>query len=552
MTDTALLTFSVGPVHTFIAQARRVSDLWTGSELLSHLTRQAIAVIHATDGCSMLYPYLEPGAEPVGAPNRFLCRIPRAEADSLARRMEEEVRKEWRRLVTRCVEHFAGAPYELTPDPTIWTAGSTDTQADHVLSTAWSWVPEEGGYAASVRRAAALYDSIRLYRPFQAREEAGEKCAVCGERNALPNGDRGDVGTFWRRVSAEEEGAPEDEQHYLRLDQTRLCLVCLTKRFFPHLERPGVKFSAFDEFAPVAERPYHALIAMDGDRLGKVLLEAADRLPEGEAEGFHRRVSEALSRLAHDLREPSEQFPGGRSYQLSTKVLGTDFLDNRNRGRTIGSKTPQLIYAGGEDVLLVCDPRDALAVARRLNERYRQAFEPLEKELNPNGAAPRLTASAAILFAHTHQPAGLQFRDLERLLKHKAKEETGRNALALRLAKRGGPPVETAFSWDDIVSGPAGEAATTWPEAFDELALLSGERSLSASRIYNLRDEARVLRGVFTDLEEWRTWLRNRLGRTGAPTDTVERLTDLMAPFCHDDRLGSLRIARFLGQEVGK
>ena len=38
----AFLAFSLGPVQTFIAAARTVRDLWTGSYVLAWLTWQAI------------------------------------------------------------------------------------------------------------------------------------------------------------------------------------------------------------------------------------------------------------------------------------------------------------------------------------------------------------------------------------------------------------------------------------------------------------------------------------------------------------------------------
>jgi hypothetical protein len=40
--DRALLAFSIGPVQSFIAAARRVRDLWTGSYLLAWLTHRAM------------------------------------------------------------------------------------------------------------------------------------------------------------------------------------------------------------------------------------------------------------------------------------------------------------------------------------------------------------------------------------------------------------------------------------------------------------------------------------------------------------------------------
>jgi hypothetical protein len=43
--DLAFLSFSLGPVQSFIASARTVRDLWTGSYLLSYLTFEAMRPI---------------------------------------------------------------------------------------------------------------------------------------------------------------------------------------------------------------------------------------------------------------------------------------------------------------------------------------------------------------------------------------------------------------------------------------------------------------------------------------------------------------------------
>lgn len=55
----AFLCFSIGPVQSFIATARSVRDLWTGSMLLSWLTFQAMApVIDQLGPTAMIYPSL--------------------------------------------------------------------------------------------------------------------------------------------------------------------------------------------------------------------------------------------------------------------------------------------------------------------------------------------------------------------------------------------------------------------------------------------------------------------------------------------------------------
>lgn len=57
MTASHLLLVSLGPVQDFIAQARRMRDLWFGSHLLSELSR-AVAKALALQGAELIFPAL--------------------------------------------------------------------------------------------------------------------------------------------------------------------------------------------------------------------------------------------------------------------------------------------------------------------------------------------------------------------------------------------------------------------------------------------------------------------------------------------------------------
>jgi len=47
VTDSIHLSFTLGPVQAFVAQARRTRDLWAGSWLLSYLAESALAMFLA-------------------------------------------------------------------------------------------------------------------------------------------------------------------------------------------------------------------------------------------------------------------------------------------------------------------------------------------------------------------------------------------------------------------------------------------------------------------------------------------------------------------------
>jgi len=211
---------------------------------------------------------------------------------------------------------------------------------------------------------------------------------------------------------------------------------------------------------------------------------------------------------------------------------------------------PQLIYAGGDDVLVVCTPADALPVARALRCHYLETLRsPLEHFLDSEHLQ-KLTLSGAILFAHGRYPAGAMFRDVERLLKEKAKGEAERDSLAIRLDKRGGVPVEVAFKWD---RRPGTGDGPTWPDALDDLVDRIRAGTLGSGLTFNLRREEKVLIPVLENKPgSWVPWLQDRLGRSGVSREHAEELAPKIAPFFEQRKTRALRIARFLGREVGR
>jgi hypothetical protein len=89
-----LLVFSVGPVQSFIASARKIEDLWSGSYILSYLAEQAMSVILEQAEAKqvkveMIYPSMKTSTclqhqragnrrahiEVASRPNRFICWV---------------------------------------------------------------------------------------------------------------------------------------------------------------------------------------------------------------------------------------------------------------------------------------------------------------------------------------------------------------------------------------------------------------------------------------------------------------------------------------------
>jgi CRISPR-associated protein Cmr2 len=163
--EPALLSFSIGPVQKFISAARRTSDLWGGSALLSSALLQALIPVATQIGPDhILFPNLRrtdaflrwilkeskwkdslgplltmpaPGMEvPGGLPNRFLAVIPSSSAGRIAAQCEQSVRDWWRSQARIAAAALEEKVPELQGFRTM-----AEEQADAFLQVFWAATP---------------------------------------------------------------------------------------------------------------------------------------------------------------------------------------------------------------------------------------------------------------------------------------------------------------------------------------------------------------------------------------------------------------------------
>lgn len=149
------------------------------------------------------------------------------------------------------------------------------------------------------------------------------------------------------------------------------------------------------------EGKYLAVIAMDGDKMGETL-------SSFEGENEHRAFSSALASYACDVGPIVEKYNGA------------------------------LIYDGGDDVLAVVPAKKAIECAKELRGKFGK------KVKGKNGRS--LTASAGIAVGHKSVP----LQDLvhkAHAAESRAKNDYGRDALAVSVFKRSGEILEWGCKW---------------------------------------------------------------------------------------------------------
>jgi CRISPR-associated protein Cmr2 len=208
----AFLSFSLGPVQTFIATARTLRDLWTGSYLLAWLTFQAlqpildefgpaVVVSPALRGMPLMDLYLrearqgldgpvqKPPPERLLAPclpNRFTAVVPSgadgADAKGLARACVEKCQAAWKELSDAVFEKLEG---QLRRHPArhkeAWDRRRWDEQAQSFFEYRTAVLPWRGCDDTVIGRlladSGAFGDALR------------DAAAVRSLEKAIPSGD---------------------------------------------------------------------------------------------------------------------------------------------------------------------------------------------------------------------------------------------------------------------------------------------------------------------------------------------------------------------------
>jgi CRISPR-associated protein Cmr2 len=187
-----------------------------------------------------------------------------------------------------------------------------------------------------------------------------------------------------------------------------------------------------------AASPFYALLLMDGDSLGK-LLQNTDG----------NRVSQALA----------------------TFTDGVDGIVREHCGKTV--------YAGGDDVLALLPLDQALDAAQKLREHYLKAFE-------QHGLKEASTISAAVIFAHYSQSFRVVLNEAHYQLDDIAKEQNGRDSIAVSVLTGSGRTVQWVSSWNEETS------SKLITDLLCELAK-KFESDYSSGFFYNIRERFELL-----------------------------------------------------------
>lgn len=271
----ALLILTFTPVQSFIAEARRISDLYAGSQILVQLAKAAAQEIGAA---RLIYPAPLDGALPDDVPNILVARVDDGSAEEIAHAAHDALLRRWQQLTDEARHRLAAY---VQPDKTwaeIW-----GRQTEGLWQIFWVTVSMDGqGYRETYQTARAALTALKRSRIFPQVQEPGVKDSLSGKRQALHRGGES-AREHWANVA--RRAGPS---RLRPAGRERLDAIGATKRFCSLADK------SFPSTSSIASADF---------------LEMARRKASGQLSSYRRAIEEALGSHIYKVRHYDHLWP---------------------------------------------------------------------------------------------------------------------------------------------------------------------------------------------------------------------------------------------------
>ena len=488
-----LFLFTIGPVQSFIAQARKTQDLYAGSFLLSHLIESTMKELKKK---VHNYKFIFPGEEIKSSPNRFIAKVETDDIEDVGKRLKGSVKNEFEKIARNALNSL-GLTHTNEFGESFWK------QVKDHLRVNWVALPLDGGnYADTYGELESYLGAVKNVRSFRQLKELGRKCSLCGERNALfyrfadeerKNGGLGvrkRDGLLKKLYVAEENVVffePSQKADELKVQKGEgLCAICFTKRFADKYFKDKDGF--IRDYPSTAEialmDSLNKLKKLDGGLLEEYKKIFTDNADNFDAELFYKDnlTEKYFERDDHnkDLLEESREklneiykkaeengITLSRYYAILMldgdsmgRWLSGEFLDDKGEllgfhkrlteklgsfagevENIIGSRG-KLVYAGGDDVLAFINLNHLLPLMKNLRDRFPR-FEKLARIKDDH----RSSASAGVAIAHYKTPLSEVLKWARKMEEEAKSIDKRKDAFAIAVLKRSGETRKTIFKW---------------------------------------------------------------------------------------------------------
>ncbi|NOQ36568.1 MAG: type III-B CRISPR-associated protein Cas10/Cmr2 [Methylococcaceae bacterium] len=336
--------FTLGPVQSFVAQARRTRDFWAGSFLLSWLSAVAIKAVEQQNG-KLLFPkvdadYLDwlenkgsAGAPQQGCiPNRFKGGLAEVPENFNPQQVVESINLAWQGLAEKIWEKDLEEFLSQNKEDKLKTHEIWARQVDDFWEISWALTEDT--------KQSNLLDRRKNWRSYLPPEEAGVKCMMMDgwqELSGIETPNSKDLDLFWktlRKTKGNLEGDLRKKEY--------LCAIAFIKRRFAHYFKDfkqvmpnGWTLHGWEVTASVPSVSYIAAAPW----LAKVL----EHAPEETLLNFHdeaRKLTKSYGECKTNLecidkvirqKQGQEHLTFWRLKSLDGDVFFESLLDNKNR-----------------------------------------------------------------------------------------------------------------------------------------------------------------------------------------------------------------------------
>jgi CRISPR-associated protein Cmr2 len=465
---THLLLFTIGPVQSFIAQARKLQDLAAGSRMLSDLIRDAMIYAEKKANAYIIFPHFDKNKTDNDYPNRFLAFIEAKDPQKFGEELEEYIKEKF-------VQDAEKALKDKISDKNVLEHAAK--QLNHILKIYWVILPDvdKNNYNREThQKIERLLGGIKNLRKFEQFTEKGRKCSVNGEYNVvIYRKKKADDSPKWLEYTNPVKVIEHNKDNPVSIKHIApgegLSAISFYKRLYDvgnsfdatceiayldtiQIDEKEYKESAIDVQLIYEEnqktenfkklginknkyieqyqqlkkqfkgkpQKYYAILMFDADHMGQWL--SGEYLKENsQLRDFQKQLSRKLSGFA----------------QFAKDYVNGDGEDKIKKGQTI--------YAGGDDFLGLINLKYLFDVLQTLRTKFKELVsDKLQDALKE--PKEEFTFSAGIAIAHYKTPLNYILKEA-RAAEHSAKEDGDRNALTITVLKRSGEIHKTVFEW---------------------------------------------------------------------------------------------------------
>ncbi|MFB6088393.1 MAG: type III-B CRISPR-associated protein Cas10/Cmr2 [Candidatus Aenigmatarchaeota archaeon] len=457
-----LFLFTIGPVQSFIAQARKTQDLYTGSFILSYLIDKSMEKLknQLNNKCDFIFPSQNLKTKP----NRFIAKIESNNIEQLGNEIRKYTEDEFRSISYSILSEIVNIPGNDFKN-------EFDKHINSFLNIYWVALPlGESNYEEIYGEIENYLGAVKNVRNFKQINIIGHKCSLCGVRNGIFYKEP--KRSFLFEHSVKLQGIP---LRYLKKGEN-LCAIGFIKRF------AGKKFDNYDSNFPSVSRI--ALLNV----LNKINENALNKYKNYFLNSFNEelfyeenltekyfddnnipveKLNDAKVKLDELKKLLPENYKFGKYYAVLLmdgddmgRWLSGEYLKDKTQlynfhkflseklggfadsvSKIVDDKIGKLVYSGGDDVLAFLNIHNIFPVIKKLRKSFPDfgigSFDTEGK---------KSSASAGIVIAHYKTPLSEVIK-AARNIEKEAKSIQDKNAWAIGVQKRSGGARLTVFKW---------------------------------------------------------------------------------------------------------